>query len=129
VNVVVANHFCTDAKHLLRLQREEAALMRLIHASHRELQSVRKLNPSPAPSVRPRLECSGEKQSVLECAYAQPETSPEPQIVANKKEIAATANDRSQPATGWNFTFRPPAKPKSFAAGTSASSYLGREPV
>jgi hypothetical protein len=129
MNVVVANHVCADSKYLLRLQREEAALMRLIHSSHRELQSVRKLNPSPAPPVRPRLECTGEKQSVLERAYAQSETSPEPQVVANKKESVATANDRSQPVTGWNFTFRPPAPPKTVAAGHSGGTYAGMELV
>jgi hypothetical protein len=61
---------CIDSKYILQLQREEASLMRLISASHRELQTVRKLNPSPAPPVRPRLEYTGEKQGPLDRAFA-----------------------------------------------------------
>jgi len=99
MQTVVANRTCTDAKYIRQLQREEASLMRLINASHRELQTVRKLNPSPAPPVRPRLEYTGEKQGILERAFAQTETVPvpEPQVVANAQETTPVAYDRSQP--------------------------------
>ena len=117
MQAVAANRTCIDAKYIRHLQREEASLMRLITASHRELQSVRKLNPSPAPPVRPRLEYTGEKQCILDRAMAEPEISNNPQPVANTKEVASAANDRSQPEPGWNYTLQPIAKPKTFAAG------------
>jgi hypothetical protein len=117
MQAVAANRTCIDAKYIRQLQREEASLMRLINASHRELQSVRKLNPSPAPPVRPRLEYTGEKQCILDRTMAEPEISNNPQPVVNTKESAPADNDRSQPAPGWNYTLQPIAKPKTFAAG------------
>ncbi len=129
MQTVEANRKCVDAKYIRQLQREEASLMRLINASHRELQTVRKLNPSPAPPVRPRLEYTGEKQSVLDRAMAEPEISSAPQPVANTQETAPAAHDRSQLAPGWNYTIQPVAKPKTFAAGASGGSYVGLEPI
>jgi hypothetical protein len=42
-----------DATWTRTLIREQAVLMRLIHASHRDLQTIRKLNPSANPPVSP----------------------------------------------------------------------------
>ena len=96
MQAAAANRTCIDTKYIRHLQREEGSLMRLINASHRELQNVRKLNPSPAPPVRPRLEYTGEKQCILDRAMAEPEISSDSQPVANTTEITPAAYDRSQ---------------------------------
>ena len=87
-----------DAKYTRQLIREEAALMRPIHASHRERQTVRKLNPSANPPVFPCLEYTGKKQSILDQALEAPETSEDPQPVANAQETTSAANGQIQPA-------------------------------
>ena len=108
MHAVVANRMSADAKYTRQLIREEAALMRLIHASHRELQAVRKLNPSANPPVFPRLEYTGKKQSILDRALAATETPEQPQPVANAQETTPTADDQSQPA-GWCYAVEPVA--------------------
>jgi len=129
MQTVVANRTCIDAKYIRQLQREEATLQRLINASHRELQNVRKLNPSPAPPVRPRLEYTGEKQCLLDRAMAATEISEDPQPVETTEESTPKANDQSQLAPGWNYLIQPIAKPKTCAAGAHGGPYVGLEPV
>ena len=92
-----------DAKYTRQLIREEAALMRPIHASHRERQTVRKLNPSANPPVFPRLDYTGKKHSILDRAPEARETC----SAGNSRRTASRckrsgnhppADDQSQPA-------------------------------
>jgi hypothetical protein len=147
MHAVVANRMSADAKYTRQLIREEAALMRLIHSSHRELQAVRKLNPSANPPVFPRLEYTGKKQSVLDRALAATETPEQPQPVANAQETTPappatspapraeisqtpqTNQNKQQTDSDTNDQSQPEPKPKTFTAGAGGSPYAGLEPV
>ena len=56
IDLLMANRMAFDAKIPQRLRQEEAALVRLINASLRELNMLRKLNPMPKSPVRSRTE-------------------------------------------------------------------------
>jgi hypothetical protein len=113
---VVANRTSADARQTRPLIREQAALMRLIQTSCRELQTTRRLNPSANPPLSPPR-AHRQEQSTRDSAPAAPEIPKEPQPDENAQQSAPAAADRSQPA----------AKPKTFAPGGGFSPDL--EPV
>ncbi len=115
VDLISATRMSFDSKMPQQLQREEAALARLINASLRELNMLRKLNPMPKSPVRPRTEYLGPDVGPVDDIFKSQEAENE----ANKQEVAPQADERSQLETGWSPVQQRPAKPLVRAAGSS----------
>ncbi len=109
LDLIGANRLVVDAKYTERLQREEASLLRVISASYRELNQLRKLNPQPKPPVRRRIEYIGDHTSVLaETVESMEKATPE--LVESKAQPNPKANDRSQLEAAWLPLFERPAQ-------------------
>ena len=107
-----------DAKIPQRLRQEEAALVRLINASLRELNMLRKLNPMPKSPVRPRTEYVGPDAGPVDNLFKTEEA----EVEENKQEPAPVDNERSQLETGWSPVLERPAKPLVRAAGSTVET-------
>ncbi len=115
VDLISATRMAFDSKMPQQLQREEAALARLINASLRELNMLRKLNPIPKSPVRPRTEYLGpDVGPVGEIFKAQ-----DAEAEQNKQEVTPAATERSQEQAGWSPVLERPAKPLVRTAGSS----------
>ena len=118
IDLMMANRMALDAKIPQQLQREEAALVRLINASLRELNMLRKLNPMPKSPVRPRTEYLGPDAGPVDNLFREEKT----EVQENKQEEASPANERSQLETGWTPVQQRPAKPLVRAVGSTVET-------
>ncbi len=118
VDLISATRMAFDSKMPQQLQREEAALARLINASLRELNMLRKLNPMPKSPVRPRTEYLGPDVGPVDDIFK----SQESEVIENKQETAPTTDERSQLETGWSPVQQRPAKPLVRTAGSSVET-------
>ena len=116
IDLVTATRMAFDGKMPQQLQREEAALARLINASLRELNMLRKFNPIPKSPLRPKTEYLGPDVGPVDDIIK----SQEAETKENKLETALSENERSQLETGWTLNVERPAKPLVRAAGSSA---------
>ena len=118
IDLLMASRMTFDAKIPQRLRQEDAALVRLINASLRELNMLRKLNPMPKSPVRPRTEYIGPDAGPVDNLFKTEET----EAKENKEETAPASNERSQLETGWSPVLERPAKPLVRAAGSSVET-------
>ncbi len=115
IDLMMASRMSFDSKMPQQLQREEAALARLINASLRELNMLRKLNPMPKSPVRPRTEYIGPDVGPVDNLFRyEPSEAQE-----NKEKIASSTDERSQLETGWSPVQQRPAKPLVRTVGSS----------
>jgi len=114
IDLMMANRMGLESKIPQQLRRDEAALVRLISASLRELNMLRKLSPMPKSPVRPRTEYIGPDAGPVEHLFRDEP----PEVQETKKESAQPATERSQVETGWTLVPERPAKPLVRAAGS-----------
>ncbi len=115
IDLMIASRMSFDSKMPQLLQREEAALVRLINASLRELNMLRKLNPMPKSPVRPRTEYLGPDLGPVDNLFRDEQ----PEVQENKQETAPSADERSQLETGWSPVQQRPVKPLVRTVGSS----------
>jgi len=115
IDLMMANRMGLDSKIPQQLRRDEAALVRLINASLRELNMLRKLSPMPKSPVRPRTEYIGPDAGPVEHLFRDEP----PEVQETKQESAPPATERSQVETGWSLLQERPAKPLVRTAGSS----------
>ena len=120
IDLIMASRMSFDSKMPQQLQREEAALARLINASLRELNMLRKLNPMPKSPVRPHTEYLGPDVGPVDILFRDEPS----EVQENKEDVAPSADERSQLETGWSPVLERPAKPLVRAAGSSVESNL-----
>ncbi|MCX6604905.1 MAG: hypothetical protein NTV52_15075 [Acidobacteria bacterium] len=118
IDLMMANRMALDAKIPQQLQREEAALVRLINASLRELNMLRKLNPMPKSPVRPNTEYLGPDAGPVDHLFREEPT----EVQETKEEEAPPTSERSQRETGWSPVLERPAKPLVRAAGSTVET-------
>jgi len=115
IDLMVANRMGLDSKIPQQLRRDEAALVRLISASLRELNMLRKLSPMPKSPVRPRTEYIGPDAGPVEHLFRDEK----PEVQENKQETPPPATEQSQVETGWSLVQERPVKPLVRTAGSS----------
>ena len=115
IDLIMATRMAFDGKMPQQLQRQEAALTRLINASLRELNMLRKLNPMPKSPIRPKTEYLGPDVGPVGDIFK----SQGAEASQNKQETAPSDNERSQLETGWSLNLERPANPLVRAAGSS----------
>ena len=115
IDLIAATRMAFDSKMPQQLQREEAALARLINASLRELNMLRKLNPLPKSPVRPRTEYLGPDVGPVDEIFKTQEAGRK----ENKQETSPEATERSQVETGWTPSVERPAKPLTRSVGST----------
>jgi len=120
INLMMANRMTLDSKIPQQLRRDEAALVRLISASLRELNMLRKLSPMPKSPVRPRTEYIGPNAGPVEHLFRDEP----PEVQETKEETAPPATERSQVETGWTLVPERPAKPLVRCVGSSLETNL-----
>ena len=113
-----------DSKMPQQLQREEAALVRLINASLRELNMLRKLNSMPKSPVRSRTEYVGPDADPVDNLFKEEPSEPE----ENKQEVATAPSERSQVETAWATVSERPAKPLTRSVGSTIETNAYMEP-
>jgi len=124
IDLILSTRMAFDSKMPMLLQREEAMLVRLINASLRELNMLRKLNPMPKSPVRPRAEYLGPDAGPVDHLFKNEEPEPE----ENKEEVDPPATERSQVETGWTTLVERPAKPLTRAVGSTIETNAFLEP-
>ena len=124
IDLMMATRMAFDSKMPQLLQREEAMLVRLINASLRELNMLRKLNPVPKSPVRPRTEYLGPNAGPVDNLFSDEPSEPE----ENKQEVAPAATERSQVETGWTPVSERPAKPLTRSVGSTIETNAFLEP-
>ncbi len=118
IYLMTATRMAFDSKMPQLLQREEAMLVRLINASLRELNMLRKLNPIPKSPVRPRTEYLGPDVGPVDNLFRDEQSETE----ENKQEVAPPASERSQLETGWSPVQERPTKPLVRTVGSTAET-------
>ena len=108
----------SETKLLKEFRREEAAIGRLINASLRELNMLRKLNPMPKSPVRPHTEYLGPDAGPVDHLFRDETSEPE----ENTQEVAPATSERSQRETGWSPVQQRPAKPLVRTVGSSVET-------
>ena len=124
IDLLTANRMSLDSKIPQQLQREEAMLVRLINASLRELNMLRKLNPMPKSPVRPRTEYLGPDAGPVDNLFKEEPSEPE----ENTQEVVPTPSERSHVDTGWATASERPTKPLTFAVGSTVETNAYMEP-
>ncbi|MCX6608492.1 MAG: hypothetical protein NTV52_33565 [Acidobacteria bacterium] len=123
----------SETKLLKEFRREEAAIVRLINASLRELNMFRKLDPLPKQPLTRNAQILGPSQASTQFDDPPTEEIIKIEPVEKKEESATEADDQSQVLTGWaapqNVVPSPiraevmlQAAPMTFAAGASPGS-------
>jgi len=120
IDLILASRMSFDSKIPQQLQKEEAALVRLINASLRELNMLRKLNPMPKSPVRPHTEYLGPDAGPVDHLFRDETSEPE----ENTQEVAPATSERSQRETGWSPVQQRPAKPLVRTVGSSVETYV-----
>lgn len=118
IDLISATRMAFDSKMPQQLQREETALARLINASLRELNMLRKLNPMPKSPVRPRTEYLGPDVGPVDEIFKTQDA----EVTEKNREEPPSTNERSQLETGWNPVLERPAKPLVRAVGSSVET-------
>lgn len=118
-----------ETKLIKEFRREEAAIVRLINASVRELNMFRKLDPLPKEPLTRNAQILGPSRAAnqFDASPAEETTTIEP--VEKKQESTPEGDDQSQVRTGCSALrnvvpspFRSQTKPMAFAAGASPGS-------
>ena len=120
IDLILASRMSFDSKIPQQLQKEEAALVRLINASLRERNMLRKLNPMPKSPVRPHTEYLGPDAGPVDHLFRDETSEPE----ENTQEVAPATSERSQRETGWSPVQQRPAKPLVRTVGSSVETYV-----
>jgi len=97
-----AFRIATELKMPKEFRREESALVRLLAASYRELNMLRKLDPAPKTPLTRNAEILGPSRAASQFDNPPPPEITKVEPVENTEETAPQADDQSQVLTGWS---------------------------
>ena len=92
----------TEAKMPKEFRREESALVRLLAASYRELNMLRKLDPLPKTPLTRNAEILGPSRAASQFDNPPPAQTTKIEPVETTEETAPQADDQSQVLTGFS---------------------------
>ncbi len=97
-----AFRIAAESKLPKEFRREESALVRLLNASYREMNLLRKLDPRPKTPLTRNAEILGPSRAASQFDHPPPEEITKIEPVEIKEETAPQADDQSQVLSGWS---------------------------